>query len=55
MKKNPEYLHFRCGRAHINSSLNKIGISYKLQPPLLKQEIEHDEIFEDSWEARENE
>ena len=38
-----------------NGSLNEIGISYKLQPPLIKQEIEHDEIFEDLWEARENE
>ena len=39
---------------HINSSLKKIGISYKLQPSLLKQEVEHDEIFEDTWEAGEN-
>ena len=35
--------------------LKKIGESYKLQPSLLKQEMELDEIFEDTWEARENE
>ena len=33
----------------------KIGESYKLQPSLLKQELEHDEIYEDTWEAKESE
>ena len=54
-KKIAQYVHFRCGRVHIISSLTKIGISYKLKPSLLKQEMEHDEIYEDTWEARENE
>ena len=49
-KKNPQVVHFRYGRVHINNSLKKIGTSYKLQPCLLKQEIEHDEIYEDTWE-----
>ena len=35
--------------------MKKIGESYELQPSLLKQELEHDEFFEDIWEARENE
>ena len=43
-------LFFRCERVHINSSLRKRGVSYKLQPSLLKQEMERDEIFEDTWE-----
>ena len=30
-KKIPQYVHFRCGRVHINKSLKKIGESYKLQ------------------------
>ena len=34
--------------------MKKIGVSDKLQSSLLKQEMEHVEIFEDSWEAREN-
>ena len=55
VKKIPQYVHFRCGRVHINKSLRKIGESYKLQESLLKKELEHDEIFEDTWEARENE
>ena len=33
----------------------KTGESYKLQSCLLKQELEDDEIYEDTWEARENE
>ena len=55
VKKIPQYVHFRCGRVHINQKLRKIGESYKLQESLLKKELEHDEIFEDTWEARENE
>ena len=54
-KKIPQYVHFRCGRVHINQNLKKIGESYKLQESLLKKELEHDKIFEDTWEARENE
>ena len=54
-KKIPQYVHFRCGRVHINKSFKKIDESSKLQESLLKKEIEHDEIFEDTWEARENE
>ena len=46
---------FRCGKLHIKSSLRKIGVSYKLQSLLLKHEIEHDEIYEDTWEAKEDE
>ena len=55
VKKIPQYNHFRCGRVHINKSLKKIGESYKLLESLLKKELEHDELFEDTWEARENE
>ena len=38
---------------HIKDSSKNIGKSYKLQPCLLKQELEHDEIFEDNWEEKE--
>ena len=51
----PQYIHFRCGRVHINTSLRNKSISYKLQPSLLKQELEHDEIYEDTWEDKEHE
>ena len=55
IKKIPQYVHFRCGRVHINKSLRKTGERYKLQESLLKKELEHDEINEDTWEAKENE
>ena len=54
-KKTPQNVHFRCGRVHIIKSLRKIGESYKLQESLLKKELKHDEIYEDTWEAKENE
>ena len=53
-KKTPQYVHLRCGLLQIKDSLKNVGKSYKLQPCLLKQELEHDEIFEDDWEEREN-
>ena len=39
----------------MNISLRKIGVIHKLQPLLLKQKLQNDEIFEDTWEAKENE
>ena len=54
-KKIPQYLHFRCGKVHIKKNLGRIGESYKIQENLLRKELEHDEIYEDSWEAKENE
>ena len=47
-KKIPQYVHFRCVRVHNNKSLKKIEESFKLQPSLLKQEMEHDEYYEDT-------
>ena len=55
VKKIPQYVQFRCGRVHINKSLRKIGESYKLQESLLEKELEHDDIYEDTWEANEKE
>ena len=54
-KKTSQYVHLRCGKVYINKKLKEIGESYKLQENLLKIELEHDEIFEDTWEAKENE
>ena len=51
-KKIPQNVHFRCGLLHITDSLKNIGKSYKVQPRLLKKELEHDEIFGDNWEKK---
>ena len=53
-RKLPQYVHFRCGRVHINNLLKQIGISYNLKPSLLKQEMDHDKIYEDTREDKEN-
>ena len=34
--------------------LKFIGESFKLKSCLLKQEVKHDEIYEDTWEDKEN-
>ena len=52
-KNNYQYLYFRCEKVYIKKSLKKIGISCKLQPSLLKQKIDHDEIYEETWEDEE--
>ena len=55
IKKIPQYVCLRCGLLHIKDSLKNIGNSYQLQSCLLKQKLEHDEIYEDNWEEKENE
>ena len=54
-KKIPEDVHFRCGRVQINKIFKKIRQSYELQSCLLKQELEQDEIYDETWKAREHE
>ena len=53
-KRSLQYVHFRRGRVHFNSILKKIAVTYKLKSLLLKQGRERDEIFEVTWEVREN-
>ena len=55
VKKIPHYIHLRCGFLHIKDSLKNIGKSNKLQESLLKQELEHDETFENNCVEKENE
>ena len=55
VEKNPQYVNFRCGLLHFKDSRKRMGRSYKLQPCLLKQELERVEIYEDNWEGKENE
>ena len=51
----PQKVPSRCGLLHIKDSSKNIGKSYTLQSCLLKQELEHDEIYEDTWEEKESE
>ena len=52
IKGKPQYLIFNCSANHMKSSLRKLGETYKLQTEVLKQEIDHTEIYEDTWESQ---
>ena len=54
-KQIPQYLHFRCGMTHLNYSLEKLGKTFKLQKELLKTEMNHDEVYTDTWKDRKDE
>ena len=49
-KGQPHYLIYNCSANHMNSSLRKLGETYKLQAEVLKQESDHTEIYEDTWQ-----
>ena len=51
IKGQQQHLIFNCSANHMKCSLKKLGGTYKLQSSLLKQEIYHTEIYEDTWEA----
>ena len=54
-KGHPQYLTFTCSMNHMKSSLRKLGETYKLQTSLMKQETDHNEIYEDTWESKRSE
>ena len=49
-KGKPQYLIFNCSANHMKPSLRILGETYKLQAEVLKQEIDHTEIYEDTWQ-----
>ena len=48
-KQIPQYLIFRCGMTHLNYSLKNLGKTFKLQKELLKTEMNHDEVYSETW------
>ena len=54
-KGKPQYLTFTCSMNHMKSSLRKLGGTYKLQSELMKQEMNHTEIYEDTWKSKKSE
>ena len=54
-KQIPQYLHFRCGTTHLNYSLKKLGKTFELQKELLKTEMKHDDVYEDTWRNKKSE
>ena len=49
-----QYVQFRCRLLQVKFSVKRIGRSCKLQPFLFTQQFEHDEVYEDNWEEKEN-
>ena len=54
-KQIPQYLHFRCGMAHISYSLKKVEKTFKLPKELIKTETDHDRIDENNWRDKKDE
>ena len=54
-KQIPQYLHFRCGMTHLNYSLKKLGKTFELQKELIKTEINHNEVYSDTWKDKKSE
>ena len=40
---------------HSNYSLKKLGQTFKLQKELLKTEMNHDEVYSDTWKDKKHE
>ena len=51
-KQIPQCLIFRCGMAHLNFSLKKLGKTCKLQEEFLKTEMNHDEVDGDNYKDK---
>ena len=54
-KQIPQYLHFRCGMTHLNYSLKKLEKTFKLQKELLNTEMDHNEVYSDTWKDKKSE
>ena len=54
-KQIPQFLHFICGRTHLNYSLKKLGKTFKLQKELFKTEMNHDEIDYNNYKNKKSE
>ena len=51
-EQTSQYIHFRCGRIHLNYSPNKLGKTFKLQKELLKTEMNQDETDGKTYEDK---
>ena len=51
----PQYLIFRCGKTHLNYSLEKLGKTFKLQKDLLKTKMNHNAVYSDTWKDKKDE
>ena len=54
-KQIPQYVHFRCGMTHLIYPLKKLGKTFELQKELLKTDMNHNEVFSDTWKEKKSE
>ena len=54
-KAVPQHSKFRCGTTHNKTSLKKICTTFNLQEEILKKEMDHDELFEDTGKNQSDE
>ena len=52
-KEIPQYMKFVCSKVHISGSLKKIQKEYKIQPQLIKGEIDHNLITSSDYKEHE--
>ena len=48
-KAKPQYVTFVCSMNHLSSSLKKLGETFGLQKELLKQQMNHTDVYEDNY------
>ena len=49
----PQYMKFVCSKVHLSGSLKKIQKEYRIQPQLLKSEMEHNDISLSNYKEKE--
>ena len=54
-RQSLQSLFFRCGLTDLNFSLEKLVKTFKLQKELLKTEMNHDELYSDTWKVKKSE
>ena len=54
-RQTPQYSIFKCGLTHLNFSLEILGKTFNLQKEFLETEMNHGEIYADTWRDKRNE
>ena len=49
-----KYLYFRFGLTHLKYSFKMLGKTFNLQNEILKTEMNHDEVYVDTWKDKKN-
>ena len=50
-----QYVIFKCGLTHLNLSLRKSGTTFEFQKGLVKTEMKHEDVFDNTWKNKKDE